>query len=368
VPGFAVGDPQTSAQRYFRVLSAHGLLTPAGALARDVELVSMGDHFDFGAPGTDPSEAQRSGEQILSWLLSQRSAHLILGNHDVSRVQELASFSAERFAQARAAARPIEQRRKQRGDDDPVVVAQSAEFCDEFALPTPEIADRDFCSFTPRQRELTRQALLDERLVLARAARLADGRPVLLTHASVTRRELEILHLTEGVSAEAIADALNTFLRARVDAVRSDWLAGRATPLDLSPLHLAGVSGREGGGLLYHRATHPDRGGDAQGPARRRYDPRELPSGLVQAIGHVQHKKCLEILGEIVTDEARRLRPGALRKLCVSADGSARYGGLDNPSNPGDAELVYVDGSMNQRDLAPRDYQLLVLSGVSRPG
>src|SRR6185369_12287923 len=105
---------------------------------------------------------------------------------------------------------------------------------------------------------------------------LPDGREVLLTHAGVTTRELGML----GAPAEprAIAEALQAELTRAIERVRDDWTRGISTPLSLDPLHVAGIPGEEGGGLLYHRPTNPERRGAADrpwllAPARpRRFD------------------------------------------------------------------------------------------------
>ena len=44
-----------------------------------------------------------------------------------------------------------------------------------------------------------------------------------------------------------------------IAVLRADWERGAATPLSLEPLHLAGIAGEEGGGLLYHRPTNPSK-------------------------------------------------------------------------------------------------------------
>src|SRR2546427_3244655 len=42
---------------FFEVLDRHGLLGPSGSLADDVELVSIGDHFDWGPPSAREAAA-----------------------------------------------------------------------------------------------------------------------------------------------------------------------------------------------------------------------------------------------------------------------------------------------------------------------
>ena len=67
--------------------------------------------------------------------------------------------------------------------------------------------------------------------------------------------------------------------------MRDDWGRGAPTPLSLEPMHAAGIPGEEGGGLLYHRPSNPERRGADRSwelaVARpRRFDPRTLPPGL----------------------------------------------------------------------------------------
>lgn len=79
----AVGDPQSSPERFFDFLERGGAITTNRPLAPDVGLVSIGDHFDY---GSDAAVAPRDGLAILQWLASQPAAVLIAGNHDLCRV------------------------------------------------------------------------------------------------------------------------------------------------------------------------------------------------------------------------------------------------------------------------------------------
>ena len=90
------GDPQTTPERFFTILDRYRALGPDGLLAAGVGLVSIGDHFDFlmGVP-----EAEPAGREILAWLAHQHSSVVVLlGNHDVARVAELARTSDAAFA------------------------------------------------------------------------------------------------------------------------------------------------------------------------------------------------------------------------------------------------------------------------------
>jgi len=363
---WAIGDPQTTFAQLTAVLRAHDLLDDDGALRPGVALLSVGDHFDFGS-ADELAGARRAGVEILRWLDAQDDAHVLLGNHDISRVTELARFSDERFAAARAAAAPIEALRKERGAEDPEVIAHTETFLSRFPdLPTTEIADRDYSAFTEEQRALVVDLLLRDRVRLACVAQLPSGRDALVTHASVTRRELDQLGVAGDAGAHEVARALNAFLRARVEAVRDEWEAGEHVPLDLTPVHLPGRRGEEGGGLLYHRPTNYERPGadpDAlawQKKLARRYAPTSLPRGLVQVCGHVSHKKCLEELRGFDLSRADEVQEGHLRKLVV-AEGVA-YGPTSLPEPDGAAVLWLIDGGMNR--VAAADYQLLPLTAL----
>ena len=61
----AIGDPQASFETFVRILDGHGLLDDEGALASDVHLVSMGDHFDYGKPELR-AQATKAGSKLKS--------------------------------------------------------------------------------------------------------------------------------------------------------------------------------------------------------------------------------------------------------------------------------------------------------------
>jgi hypothetical protein len=60
----AIGDPQASIETFLAVLDRHALLGDHGRLLPEVQLVSMGDHFDWGGPG-DRERAAESAEALL---------------------------------------------------------------------------------------------------------------------------------------------------------------------------------------------------------------------------------------------------------------------------------------------------------------
>jgi hypothetical protein len=346
-----MGDPQGPCDKLLEVLDHHGALR-GDRLADDVVLVSIGDHFDYDFH--DWHTAGQEGLRFLRWLASHDDAQvkLLLGNHDVSRVMELAAITDERFGEARELAQSL--------DGDPL---RDAKFAAAFPeLPTPGLAGRDFASFSVEQRTLVMELLLAGRFRLALAGVLLDGRDALLTHAGVTTRELDIL----GAPAEptAIAEALQAYLTAALDRVRADWLRGIPQPLPLEPLHVAGVPGEEGGGMLYHRPTNPERP-DAdrsweQAPGRpRRFDPRTLPVGLVQIAGHTGHNKCLEELGAWSTEAARGRKHGGIRTLRLAGQTVTYDLGVAGPADEV-ADLILIDGEL--RRVPASEFGLLALA------
>jgi hypothetical protein len=331
----AVGDPQAPLAVFLRVLDRHGLLGPDGWLASDVELVSIGDHFDFG--GSDQREsAARDGLAIAIWLASHPpdQVTLIAGNHDLARVGELAPFDDATFervhAQAVAAYR--------NGEPDP---AAERALCQAYpSLATAEVAARDFSAFCSAQRDLVWALLRAQRLPLA----YAPSARLLFCHAGVTREHLAAVGAAEGCDARQAARTLNGALDAAVARH-----AGGA--LEIAALHRPGsFAGGEGGGMLYHRPAHPDlpksQGHDASSGLGRRFDPRRLPHGLTQVVGHIGDAKCRELLGPWAEGAPV---PGELRHL--RTDGArVRYAGGLPPGDEHDASatLIFIDGLMNR--------------------
>lgn len=385
-----MGDPQAPFAKVMAVLDRHGALGPDGRLAPGVQLVSIGDHFDY-----DPEDAAGSGAEglrTLRWLASHdpEQAHLLLGNHDAARVMELAGISDERFAQARQLARSIEKTRHAVGREA-AERRERAEFLPAFPdVPTYGLAARDYASFSSEQRALVAELLLGGRFHLALPGRLPDGREVLLSHAGVTPRELRLLNLGPSPQAHgpgrdeahtpvAIARALNEYLHRAVRHRREDWEAGRHTPLELEPLHVPGRAGHEAGGLLYHRPACPERP-DADpawelAPERpRRWDPRELPAGLTQVVGHTGHHKCLLELGDEWPTPAARARPrGGIRTLRAAGDRviydlgvlpAIEAGSGSGAGTAPVAEVIFVDGEMHR--VSPDEFSLLELASLGR--
>ena len=176
------------------------------------------------------------------------------------------------------------------------------------------------------------------------------GREVLFVHAGVTRRELSLLGIPGERDPRVIARALNHRLTGAVDAVRSRWERGERASLDLSPLHLAGVCGVEGGGLLYHRPANPtpprarpDLTWQFNAQRPRRFDPLGLPEDLVQVVGHTSHKACVRDLEPWYTPDDPSMTMDALVPLRTFRGGQARYERGIVPCEPGEAVLHLID-------------------------
>lgn len=326
----ALGDPQAPLEKVMAILDAYDLLGDDGRLSPRAGLVSMGDHFDFGG-SSQAARAAADGLAFLSWLVAQPSDQVVViaGNHDLGRVGELAGFDDETFASARSLATVAYT------SEDPDLERELLRLYP--ALPTAELAARDFSAFTVAQRELVLRALRAKRMVAAHAHR--DD--LLLLHAGVTRDDLA----TFGGPARAgdIAQALNDALHA----------ASALLPLRIDDLHEPGdVRHGEGGGVFYHRPTSQP---VAREPMRRRFDPRTIPRGVTQVIGHIGDDKCRELMPEWSHGEPAL---GRLRTLVVQAQPSYAVG-----VHPGETRIVFTDGSMNQR--APREVELLDLSAMA---
>ena len=127
-----------------------------------------------------------------------------------------------------------------------------------------------------------------------------------------------------------------------------------------------GRARREGGGLLYHRPARADReGADAEweqaSDAPRRFDPRSLPRGLVQIIGHSGHARCARDLPGWVADGAER-NAVPLRTLAVAGD-VPRYEAGIQPPVAGEATVYMIDPGFAHEPLEA--LELLEVDGVS---
>lgn len=352
---FAIGDPQTTFERFVGILAGHGMLDEQRRLRPEFGLVSIGDHFDFYSHDKKKlADVGGDGVAILEWLSSHAPDQVVilLGNHDTARVMELAFESDDTFAAARALAAEC-MAEKPPGD-------KTREFTARFPrIPTPEVAHRDNSAFAVEQRKLVQQLLLTGRVHLACLGH-RDGKPVLLTHASVTNAQVEQLGVEP--DAGAIVDALEAHLRGAVARVRGAWEEGKLAALDLEPVHSAGRDGREGGGLLYHRASqNSDPTGTDAPIARRKFNPRELPRGLVQVQGHCGHDKCRQELEGWLGDAAKARARGGLRTL-AAGDSRILYDSGTAPAKDDEATVYFIDIEMNYANLP--DYPLFPLDSV----
>ena len=359
----ALGDPQASLVRVLEVLAHHALLGDDGMLRPDVSLLSIGDHFDWDG---DLAEVSEDGRRLLRWLAEHPpdQVRILVGNHDAARVMELAHESDASMAAARSLAHAIARIEAEGGSAD----VERARFSLEHPrIPTPSIARRDYGSFTESQRALVEQLLVAGRLQLAQAATLTDGRALLLTHAGVTSRELAILGAPDERDPARIAALLEKSLHEATRAVAPLWSRGERAALVLEPLYVAGTTGHEAGGLLYHRPARPDREGadrdwenDPRAP--RRYDPRALPRDLLQACGHAGHKKSLDELRGWHTPSALTRVRGGLRTLRTSDEppGAIYEMGI-HPIVRGQGGIYMIDSEMAH--VPVEEYPLFEVAG-----
>lgn len=329
----AVGDPQAPLETFLALLDGRGLIEPDGRLSPDVLLVSVGDHFDWGLPA-DQARASADGLALLAWLAAHPPDQVVIlaGNHDLGRVGELADLDAATWEAARAEAVAVYYR------PGPLDREAEAAFLARYPMfPTSEVAARDFSAFSVAQRALVERMLRVGRFKLA-----YDAAPdLLLVHAGVTHGELEGLGLppSERGHAAAVARALNDALAGAV----ARWRGG---PLAIPHLHQPGDAARgEAGGALFHRPADPAHSppDEFSGPGRRRYDPRAIPRGLTQAIGHVRDKKCRELMPAWADDAAPR--DGVLRHLHTDGRRVAYAHGLARAAE-GEAALWFLDAGM----------------------
>jgi len=327
----AMGDPQAPLVHVLSVLDAAGLLGGDGRLNGDTHLVSIGDHFDWGSPEERAATA-RDGHALLSWLAAHPpdQVTLLLGNHDLARVGELVHFDDAGYQAAREEAdvayrapapdRAREDRFRSRHPE----------------IPTSECLARDFSSFSVAQRERVAQLLAARRFCVA----LACGPGLLLSHAGLTGDDVAVLGLRADASAEHIAGALDD----RLDGAVAGW-DGR-TPLAIPGLHRPGSGARgESRGIFSHRPSSPDNGPRNlfEGTLRRRFDPRRLPAGLTQVVGHSSDAKCRDTLQPWVAGPPAP--PGGLRSLVATGDAAEYRAALQAPA-PGAARMVFIDGGM----------------------
>jgi hypothetical protein len=365
----AIGDPQAPLERFLEILDRNDLLAADGRLHPEVFLVSMGDHFDWG-PADERAAGAESSVRLLSWLGAHAADQVLLlvGNHDLARVGELAAFADADFADAHVEATAL--RAIPLGD--PGRAARRRAFLERHpALPSVGVAARDWSQFEARQTFLVDALLRAGRF---RAA-WAPAPDLLLVHGAITPDDLDAIGVPAGARSDArvIAEVVQELLEAAVLA-RDD-----GSSLDLEPLYRLGDAARgESRGIFVQRPADPGRGDPElfAGPPRRRFDPRILAPGLAQVTGHVRDQRCRDLMPRWSEEEPGAPGPeGPLRRLWTDGR-SVRYGRRlpDDAERAaqaaGEAALMYfADGGMNHA--APADYELLDLDtrrGVSAAG
>lgn len=337
----AIGDPQASHEQLLDQLDRRHLLRE-GRLRPEVRLVSMGDHFDWGTPDAESrAAATADGLRTLAWLASHppEQVILLLGNHDLSRVGELAHLDDEAYREAR--------READRAYRDDAPERSEEEFRQAWNLPSWEVASRDLSTFATEQRVLVRELLEAGRMLLA----FAPSDDLLLCHAGITRDELAQLGLAEDTTdACEVAAALAQALRRGLEAAPHP--TDRVT---LPGLHHPGDGQGEGTGMFFHRLC---RGPQQPRLPRRRFTAERLPLGFSQAVGHIRDKKSRDLLDLPRSAE----REGAIRSATYG-EGHLRYerGVLARP--PNHARILYLDGGMGHADADA--YELLDLDRLS---
>ncbi|RKH51936.1 transcriptional regulator [Corallococcus sp. AB050B] len=337
----AMGDPQADFDRVLSILSLHGLLDEEGGLRPDVCLVSVGDHFDWG-PAADRERVASSALRLVAWLASHPAdqAVMLLGNHDLGRVGELADFTDVTFRAAQ-----VEADRVYAGDDTDAEKERA--FLQRWpGLPSAELAARDFSTWTGEQRAWVEHLLRVRRFRVAHAA----GDSLLVLHAGVTREDLGVVGLEPGrwADARAVAEALNGVMDRAVAA----WKGG---PLVLPGLHHPGnAKDGEGVGIFYQRPSLASEDAErVRGTPRRRFDPRRLPLGLSQVVGHTRDKRVRELVSP------GPVRDGVLRHLVTDGTRVDYAHGPPPTTGPGEAVMVFTDGAM--REGRAEDFQLFDL-------
>jgi hypothetical protein len=346
----AIGDPQADITRFLAILDHHGLLGEDGWLRPDVQLVSVGDHFDWGKAHEREAVA-RSALRLVAWLAAHPADQVILlaGNHDLGRVGELADFTDATFTEAQAEADGIYD-----GDDTDEVRERA--FLDRFPqVPTVELVARDFSAFREEQRVWITHLLRQRRLRAAYAA----GPDLLVLHAGVTREDLGVVGLAQErhADAHAVADALNRALDAAVEA----WTGGRLIVPNLH--HPGSADYGEGRGIFYQRPSlRPEEAERTRATPRRRFDPRRLPVGLTQVVGHTRDKRSRELLclpGDV--------RDGVLRHLVTDGERLSYAHGTPAEPHPREAVLVFTDGGMREAPVEAFELLDLDTRAAARP-
>lgn len=353
----AIGDPQAPIERFLEILDRHDLLGDDGALHRDVLLVSLGDHFDWGAV-EERERAADSGYRLLAWLASHAADQVVImaSNHDFSRVGELAGFDERTWAEARQEAialRAIPMGTTGRQE-------RRHAFLERWrVLPSVGVLVRDWGTFETRQRDLVAALVRGGRYQAAWAA--ADD--LLFVHAALTPDDLDLIQFPAGPrgDARAIAGAVQVVLSEAV----AGWNGGA---LSVGELHRPGsYADGESRGILVQRPADPDTGDMDlfRGPPRRRFDPRILSgmAGVTQVVGHIRDNKCRDLMPR--WHDRAPSRDGPLRHLWTDgstvryARGMPHAAEVEQIAGGRAAGMIFTDGGMNHTD--PAQYELFDL-------
>jgi hypothetical protein len=347
----AIGDPQADITRFLALLERQGVLGPDGWLRPDVQLVSVGDHFDWGK-AHEREEVATSALRLLAWMAAHPAdqAVLLLGNHDLGRVGELVGFTDARFAAAQVEADGLYQ-----GEATDEV--RERDFLTRYPeVPSVELLARDFSTFREVQRDWVAHLLRAGRFRVAHAA----AEDLLVLHAGVTREDLSTVGLPQArwAHAPSVADALNRALDTAVAA----WKQG---PLSIPGLHQPGSAAYgEGRGIFYQRPSLlPEDAAHRAATPRRRFDPHRLPPGLTQVVGHTRDKRSRELLA-LPHEEAR---DGVLRYLVTDGTTLHYRPGTPPPASPREAVLVFTDGGMLESPLEAFELLDLDTRAPARP-
>jgi hypothetical protein len=92
-------------------------------------------------------------------------------------------------------------------------------------------------------------------------------------------------------------------------------------------------------------------------PPRRRFDPRRLPLGLTQAIGHIRDAKCRTLLRPWCSLDPAA--DGPLRYLRTDGESVLYAQGTPTSAAPAAATMLFLDCGMSY--VAPERYELLDL-------
>jgi hypothetical protein len=175
----------------------------------------------------------------------------------------------------------------------------------------------------------------------------------------VGRDELDALGVPAGDRKDAakLAARLNRGLEEALGALSP----GR--PFAIRDLYAPGSrAGGKGRGVCYHTPMKPAEGRGFPGPPPRpHFDPRDLPPGLVQVVGHVKDERCRNQLADWC--DPGPARPGVLRHLVVEGERVEYRHGTPPPgegrSAAARAAMIFTDGGMNGCPLEA--YELLDL-------